>query len=329
MDKFEKIRILDTRYSYQLGVIRAKETRLFDMKRFEQFISSRDANELVSALHDTDYGPYFRVTTSPLQYEEALLNARIDLYKEIESYIYNPDLMKVLRGRFDFYNLTVLLKGKIAEKDFTSYYSPLGTLPIHELEDIFKEESYHKLPIYLNEAVKAGIEAYFTHHHNIQLLNFCIDSEMANFLTFYSENDFLTSYYKRWVDITNIKTILRLFFLKRYQEFARYALLPGGFISKEEILRKKLEGVENLSDLYHRTVYSILLENIESFSLIEQDAEVLLLSYLRSVAYESIGVEPVISYLFMKENEIRSLRLIFIGKINEVEDSIIKEKLIL
>jgi len=329
VNKFEKIRILDTKYSYQLGVIRARETKLFDRKKFEQFISSKDVGELVSALHDSDYGLYFRTLSSPLYYEEALLNARIDLYKDIESFIYDYDLMKVLRGQFDFHNITVLLKGKIAEKDFTSFCSPLGLLRIYELEGIFKEEAYHKLPIYMRETVEAGIAAYFTYHHNLQLLNLCIDSEMAKFLTTYGDNDFLTGYYKRWVDITNIKTILRLFFLVRYTELAKFALIPGGYIPKEKILKYKLEGVESLGDLYHRTLYSTLLEYRESFSLLEQAAETLLLSYLQSVAYESIGVEPVISYLFMKENEIRNLRLIFIGKINEVEDITIKEKLIL
>jgi len=329
VNRFKEIRTLDTRYAYQLGVIRARETRLFDRKKFEQFISSRDEKELISALHDSDYGGYFRQISSPHQYEEALLNARIDLFNEIEGLIYDPEVMKVLRGQFDFYNITVLLKGKIAEKDFIYYCLPLGVLSVAELEGIFKEESYHKLPIYIRESVETGIETYFTHHHNLQLLNFSIERDMAKFLTEYPENDFLAGYYKMWVDVTNLKTILRLFFLERYQKLAKFALLPGGFIPKEEILSENLEEIESLGDLYHRTVYSTLLEHRGSLALVEQVAELLLLSYLRLVTYESIGIEPIISYLFMKENEIRNLRVIFIGKINEVEDEMIKEKLIL
>lgn len=329
MNKLKKIRIIDTRYSYQIGVIRAKETRLFDRKKFEQFISSRDAKELVSALHDTDYGKYFTSIKSYLQYEEALLNARIDLYKEIENFIYEEELIDVLRSQFDFHNITVLLKGKIADMDFRSFCLPLGTIPINELESIFKEESYNRLPVHLREAVHEGIETYFTHHHNIQLLNLCIDSKMAEYQTTFTKNDFLIGYYKRWIDVTNLKTILRLFFLNRYKELIQFALLPGGYIEKEEIIEKKLESVESLDDIYHRSIYRDLLEQRESFSLVEQNALLLLLSYMRSVAYESIGVEPVISYLLMKENEIRNLRLIFTGKINDVEDSILKEKLIL
>lgn len=329
MNKFKKTRALDTRYAYACGVIRAKETKLFDEKRFERFISSEDARELTSALHDSDYGPYFRNIDSPHKYEDAFLEARVDLFNEIENLIDEPKFMRVLRGRFDFHNLTVLLKGKIADKDFTPYCSPLGSIPLEELTEIFKEESYNKLPFYIQETIETGIEAYFTHHHNLFLLNLSIDREMAKFLTTYPENDFLCEYYKRWVDVTNLKTIIRLFFLNRYQELALFALLQGGFIPKEEILRGKLESVENLSLLYHRTVYSSLLEYKESFSGIEKAAESLLLLYLRSVAYESIGVEPIISYLFQRENEVRNIRLTFIGKINEVDDKVIKERLIL
>lgn len=329
MNKFEKIRVIDTRYSYQIGVIKAKETRLFDRKRFEQFISSRDAKELVSALHDTDYGKYFRSIESYLQYEEALLNARIDLYKEIENFIYEEEIINVLRSQFDFHNITVLLKGKIADMDFSSFCLPLGTIPINELEGIFKEESYNRLPVYLREAVREGIETYFTHHHDIQLLNLCIDSKMAEYITTFTKNDFLIGYYKRWIDVTNLKTILRLFFLDRYKELIQFALLQGGYIAKEEIIERKLEGVESLDDIYHGSIYRDLLEHRETFSLVEQSALSLLLSYMQSVSYESIGVETVISYLLMKENEIRNLRLIFTGKVNDVEDSILKEKLIL
>jgi V/A-type H+-transporting ATPase subunit C len=329
LNKFEKIRVIDTRYSYQIGVIKAKETRLFDRKRFEQFISSEDAKELVSALHDTDYGEYFRSIENYFQYEEALLNARIDLYKEIENFINNEELINVLRSQFDFHNITVLLKGKIADMDFSSFCLPLGTIPINELESIFKEESYDRLPIYLQETVREGIEAYFTHNHDIQLLNLCIDSKMAEYLTTFTKNDFLIGYYKRWIDVTNLKTILRLFFLERYNELIQFALLPGGYIAKEEIIEKKLEGVESLDDIYHSSIYRGLLEHRESFSLVEQSALLLLLSYIRSVAYESIGVEAVISYFLIKENEIRNLRLIFTGKVNNVEDIILKDKLIL
>jgi len=327
VNKFETISVLDTKYAYALGCIRAREIRLLSKKRFEELISSKDVEELIAALHDTDYGQYLH-SINPYRYEEGLERARIELFNEMEKLTDDPEIMKVLRARFDFHNITVLLKGKIAEEDYTSKCSPLGYQSVDELVGIFKEERYEDLPFYLHKAVREGVEAYFTHNHNPQILNFSIDSIMAETLTSYSENDFLTNYYKIWIDITNLKTILRLFFLERYKELANIALLPGGFILREEILLANFDRIQVLDDFYKRTVYYPLLEWKDSFSDLERAAEVLLISFLKSVSFESIGVEPIISYLFIRENEIRNLRLIFIGKINAVKDEVIKERLI-
>lgn len=330
MNRFPKVRTLDTNYAYAAGVVSAKETKLFDSKHLEQLISSKDGRELIAALHDSDYGHFFRQLDSPHRFEETLEDARIELYNEIQDLIDNSELLNVLRARFDFHNITVLLKGKIAEEEFLPYCSRMGTIPLDRLASIFEEERYNRLPDYLKKATEQGIEAYYAHHHNPQLLNIRIDSAMADFLTSNEESDYLRSYYRVWVDVTNLKTILRLFFLNRYKELAEYALLSGGFIASEKILSWKLqESVESLEGFYRGSIYADLLKYRASFSELEKACEHLLLLYIKSVAYESIGVEPIICYLFLKENEIRNLRLIFIGKINGVKDEEIKERLII
>ena len=52
--------MLDTKYTYALGVIRAREVKLLTEKRFEELLSSVGVEELISAMHDTDYGEYLR-----------------------------------------------------------------------------------------------------------------------------------------------------------------------------------------------------------------------------------------------------------------------------
>lgn len=328
MNRFKTIKVLDTKYTYALGVIRAREVRLISRKRFEELLSSEDVNELIAALHDTDYGQYLR-NVGKAGFEEALEEAKIALYNDIEKLINDVEIMKVLRAKYDFHNITVLLKGKIAEKDFSDKCSPLGSIPVPELEQIFKEEKYGQLPGYLKRAVEAGIEVYYSTDHNPQYLSFAIDSVMASTLTSYSENSFLDTYYRLWVDLTNLKTILRLFFLQKYQELIGFAVLYGGNIGGEAIKKARMENADSLEIIYRGTIYNSLLEWKDSFSILEKESENLLLSYLKSVAFESIGVEPVISYLFVRENEIRNLRTIFIGKTNRVEENLIKERLII
>jgi V/A-type H+-transporting ATPase subunit C len=302
--------------------------RLISKKRFEELLTSEDVPELIAALHDTDYAQYLR-NIGNAGFEGALQDAKVTLYNDIEKLINDVEIMKTLRAKYDFHNIAVLLKGKIAEQNFADKCSPLGSVPIPILEQIFKEEKYGQLPVYLKKGVEAGIEAYYSTESNPQRLSFAIDSVMAETLTSYSENSFLNNYYRLWVDLTNLKTILRLFFLQKYQELIGFAVLYGGNIGVEDIKKARMENEDSLETIYRGTIYNSLLEWRNSFYILERECENLLISYLKSVAFESIGVEPVISYLLIRKNEIRNLRTLFIGKTNGVEESLIKERLVI
>lgn len=328
VNRFKTVRVLDTKYTYALGVIRAREVKLLTEKRFEELLSSADTEELMSALHDTSYGQFFR-NINRSEAEKALGESKIALYNDLEKLIDNFDIMSVLRAKYDFHNVKVLLKGKISEEDFSDKCSSLSSIPVSKMVEVFKEEKYSYFPLYLRKAIESGISTYYSKDHNPQALSFAVDAIMAETLTSYTENSFLNDYYKLWVDLTNLKIILRLLFLEKYQELIEFAVLPGGNIGKERIKNAKIENSDSLEDFYGGTIYSSLLQWKDSFSVLERESEKLLISYLNSVAFESIGVEPVISYLLLKENEIRNLRVIFIGKINGVGEDLIKERLII
>lgn len=328
VNRFETVRVLDTKYTYALGVIRAREVRLLTKKRFEELLSSEHLNELMAALHDTDYGQFFR-NIKKSEAEQALENSKIALYDDLEKLIADSDVMRILRAKYDFHNVKVLLKGKISEEDFSDKCSPLGSVAVFKMAEIFKNEKYSYLPEYLKRATEKGIDVYYSANHNPQRLSFAVDTIMAETLTSYMENSFLNNYYKLWVDFTNLKTILRLLFLERYQELIEFAVLPGGNIGKDKITKVRIESSDSLVDFYRGTICGSLLEWKDSFSVLERESEKLLVSYLKSVAFEAIGVEPVVAYLLLKENEIRNLRVIFIGKMNGVGEDLIKERLII
>ena len=328
VNRFETLRVLDTKYTYALGVIRAREVKLLTDKRFEELLSTSDTEDLISALNDTDYGQFFR-NVKKSENEQALTDYKISLYEDIEKLIDNSEIMEILRAKYDFHNVKVLLKGKISEEDFTDMCSSLGVVPVSKMVEIFKEEKYSHLPEYLKKAAETGIDVYYSTDHNPQRLSFAVDSLMAEKSTSYTENSFLNGYYKLWVDLTNLKIILRLFFLEKYQDLSPFALLPGGNIQKSKILKAKIESPGSTEDFYRGTIYSSLLQYRDSFSVLERESERLLISYLKSVAFESIGVEPVAAYLLLKDNEIRNIRVILIGKMNGVGEDLIKERLII
>jgi V/A-type H+-transporting ATPase subunit C len=193
VNRFETVRVLDTKYTYALGVIRAREVRLLTEKKLEELLSTSDVGELMSALHDTDYGQFFR-NIKKSEAEKALEDSKIALYNDLEKLIADSDVMRILRAKYDFHNVKVLLKEKISEADFSDKCSTLGSVTVSKIQEIFKEEKYSYLPEYLKRAAEVGIDVYYSADHNPQFLSFTVDNIMAETLTSYTENSFLNNW---------------------------------------------------------------------------------------------------------------------------------------
>ncbi|HEX30202.1 TPA: V-type ATP synthase subunit C, partial [Candidatus Poribacteria bacterium] len=49
--------------------------------------------------------------------------------------------------------------------------------------------------------------------------------------------------------------------------------------------------------------------------------------YIRPAKYVAFGIEPLIAYLIAKEHEVKLIRIIMIGKINQLSMDSISERL--
>ncbi|MCD5401870.1 V-type ATPase subunit, partial [candidate division NPL-UPA2 bacterium] len=64
-----------------------------------------------------------------------------------------------------------------------------------------------------------------------------------------------------------------------------------------------------------------------SWSELERLADNCLLSYLRRAKYVVFGLEPLIAYLLARENEIKMLRIIMVGKLNGLPTDLLRSRL--
>jgi V/A-type H+-transporting ATPase subunit C len=144
-------------------------------------------------------------------------------------------------------------------------------------------------------------------------------------------NEFILGYFLREVDAKNILSALRLKLLggKRSEVSAR--LLPYGTIDAgyfEQLIDLTLEGFSQ------RIVFSPLAAVLQkvnrAVSEQEQAAELERLidedkiNYLNESIFVTFGVEPLLTYLFSKEVELKSLRTILVTKHAGLAESEIK-----
>lgn len=133
-------------------------------------------------------------------------------------------------------------------------------------------------------------------------------------------------------DTANSKTFLRA---RQIEAFPlRDALVDGGHISKDTFLRSAGEGLDVFLARLQGTPYSEIIEECAEelekdggMTLVEKQLDNYLLDFVSSARTLSFGVEPLIAYLFLKENEIRIARIILSGKQNAIPNALIEERL--
>jgi V/A-type H+-transporting ATPase subunit C len=139
--------------------------------------------------------------------------------------------------------------------------------------------------------------------------------------------EFLRGWVERWADLTNLRTFLRFALAGRDAGTMRRALLPGGTIAADHLgqafrsasdPRGRLAALQNLAAA---TPYAgLVAEGVGRFEAegllheFERLMDLYLLAYLRRAKRETFGLAPVWAYLMAKEQEVRLLRLILVGK---------------
>lgn len=139
--------------------------------------------------------------------------------------------------------------------------------------------------------------------------------------------EFLRGWVERWADLVNLRTFLRFALAGRDPQILIRALLPGGTIPLDRLgaaFRRADDASGKLTALQALaagTPYAgLVAEGVRRFEAegllheFERLMDLHLLEYLRRAKGETFGLAPVWAYLMAKEQEVRLLRLILVGK---------------
>ena len=136
------------------------------------------------------------------------------------------------------------------------------------------------------------------------------------------------------IDSTNIKTLLRIKKQGKGREFAQEVIVPGGYIDKDTLVSIINESPENIISKLSFSVYSeIVREGLEgniatnSANLLEKLSDNYIMALMKDSKFVTFGPERILSYIYAKETEIKLIRIIMVGKLNNVAEEVIRERL--
>lgn len=312
------------------------ETRLLDKSKIERMIDSHSADDALKILGETEYSNVMSNVKRAADYEEILSAELQRVYALMYELCPVKDIVNLMSMKYKYHNLKVLIKGKLLDKDFSSMLIDLGNEDLVDLKRKIDTESYTQLSGNVEKAVVAAVNA-FEATKDPQQIDIVIDRYM--FLDLVEINNslnylFIDKYVKAIIDSTNIRTLLRIKKQGKNREFAQEVLISGGAIDKDTLLSLLNESPESIISKLNFTIYSeVIREGIESYivsdsaSLLEKLSDNYIMALMKDSKLVTFGPERILSYIYAKETEIKIIRIIMVGKLNNIAEEVIRERL--
>ncbi|MEG2936248.1 MAG: V-type ATP synthase subunit C [Clostridium sp.] len=323
-------------FTHAVARLRVMEKRLLDKNKVERLLDSNGAEEVLRILQETAYGEGINNIESAYEYEKVLKEELINLYDSLYKISPVKDVIDIMSMRYDYHNIKVLLKAKALSKDLSNILIPIGTIPVDILKNSILTGELKTLGKYIADAIK-DIEVKFEESKDPQVIDVLLDKYMFNNMLSRAKElniDYITRYALESIDITNIKTMLRVKKQNKDGRFLEAVLIPNGTINERiyiEGLNDSLEGfIAKISRTeYSKVLSSILEEYTASGNISSLDAlyDNYIMNHSKDAKRVNFGPEPIIAYIIAKETEIKIIRIIMVGKINNVSTEIIRERL--
>ena len=278
-------------YAYAVGKIRVLERNLLP-KSYLNKIAENSLEAISSELKIKD------------DFFSFLENETKTTYDLIEKLLTNSSLSIILRLKYETYNLKLLFKKEV-DSSIPTTFSPLGAIPPSLLKDAIQNKAFLQIPSYFRETVRKSLT--FSRTNQVKDMEQFLEKEIwKTILKSVKEikNLFLEDFLKMQIDFLNIKNFPELF-------------IPGGRL-KKELFKQDRANIEKKVLFFYPAL---------DFANPEKTMDNLLINYLKEAKTHSFGIEPLIAYLFAREEELKNIKLILLGKLNNIDPSTIKKNL--
>ncbi len=325
----------DWRYTFQTAQVRTLEMQMLSRAALLDMANAENFEQAVDLLSGSEYA-LPRGGRDFAEVEDILRQRRAAVRELFSDLMLDELIVELFRTRDDFANLRLAVRRTMTEKPLGTDYSSHGNVPPEMIEQIFSEEDEFSKPVfpdYVQDAVEQAVLGYYQ-NKDIRRIDYAIDSVQAQYNLRQARrlrSVFLLGFFRIQIDLTNIRTMLRLKFTESEQP---NVFLEGGFIELERFRHGAELGYEALGPLFFVTPYHRIVDtganylaSNKSFLRVEQQCDEHLTGFLKSTVLITAGPQPIIAFLLMKENEIRTVRLILTAKKNFLDTQLILDRL--
>jgi V/A-type H+-transporting ATPase subunit C len=308
-----------------------QEGRLLNADRVRHILAAAEIEDALRVLYECGYNAGL-ITRDNLAIEDLLNDELAKTAAFFKSMCADEALSSIIMRRFDYHNLKALLKEKYGAAESANSFYPAGETGLERLRAAINTEVYGDLPQDLADAVRLVKKQFSQGEPSGKQIDIIIDRAMfadAAALAKKVKNASIRRYYSSEADLRNITTVLRMKAHKFKLSELTAQLVDGGSIEKERLIPLFECPPENSAQVLAATGYNNLLKDIGQITLPEFETRAE--EYLFAISTEDkdnyFDSGPLFAWYMQKLAEIKTVKLIYVCKKNNIGKDVIKAML--
>ncbi len=312
-------------YTYAVTRIHFKESRLLSMQDFDVLLSAKSYAEIIRSLSDKGIGD-----GETLDYNLILSRETNEIWDLIAELKINMKNFTVFLLKNDFHNLKSAIKSVLTEASPKNIYLKFGTVPIKILETAIKEKNYALLPKAMQTPAEAAANVLLQTKDG-QKCDLIIDQATLASIKECGESSsdkLIKEYSEITVALSNIKIALRGNRFLKSAEFIKEAMAKCETIDIDRLSHMAASSYNDMVKYISATPYGGANTAIsKSYAEFEKWCDNFIMSKIAPQKSNAFTLAPIFAYVLAKETEIKNLRILLLGKANNLSNKFIKERL--
>lgn len=318
-------------------LLRTYELQLLTEADYDRMLKAPSLKEALDVLKGTGYQFDAKEVLVDKAFDTFLMRNLSEMYAELFMATPDVEVVELFSLRYTYHNLKVLLKQRFSGENLEHLLIPIGKYSLASLKKLVETgEGDDEDPILIS-GVQESIRA-FDEEHRLEAATVFMDTYYFKHLRAISDrshNSSITRITDDMVDLYNLSTIVRSLKQKKPRGFLYTVLSSSGTIPKQDLIEEARNGSASVvRKFYMGKAYSSRLSDLISDSSNEIDAlqldklmDVLTYEQVAEGLYRPFGPLPLLGYLFAKEKEVTNIRLILVGKDNQISEGILRERM--
>ncbi len=311
-------------YIYAVSRIRCKENKLLSAKNIDQLISLPDEASVKRYL--SEYGWELSTDSS----SDILEVEQEALWKLMKELVGDLSIFDFFRIQNDFHNLKAAVKAIYSDCEPDSMFLSGSVYDPSDIYTAVKNKEYGDLPVYLKNTAEEAMSTLLKTGDG-QLCDTIIDKACLSAVNKFGvsiSDSCIKEYCKVFVACGNIKIAVRGSRVQKTADFIYRSMAECDGLDIKSLSTAASKGFDEVCDYLSCTDYKNAVEYIrESLSSFEKWCDNHIIKVMKSQKSEPFSIGPLVAYVIAKQTEIKAVRLILTAKINDLDDSIISERI--